>query len=842
MYNKDKTKMKDPSPYNINRWRNPQSYQDSFRIETIKGREEKADLFNKVNLNKNTELESTKKVANLDHFNYSNKLAAECSDICCKALTSHIEQFEISNKLLPKICPCNSHSNKRLDVNPFSILPGIKERSSLIIWPNQLDIIHQNLFKKTGTDCIQIPDLNIAAQIDEVLLPLPELANAVFHADKQQPAIVPDIEEFERIMRNQMIKASAIPADLTNLSIANLSPSPTPSFCSPHEESTNLMITECLAEMEKMSEKDSCKATVLKPSVLSSSTSDLPIDIDTSNKNVSSDTVQVHSLGGMSFQSLLHNFHPSDFDLITNSLQEPPNLGQETETIINSSRNTASIDDISSLILNDTQKISPFNYSTVSTDHIIGSEAFGEIEFETSVVKPRKSLENIPADTTKYENAMHLAGGIGNIINYSKNTHVSKQAVCCDGIFETKNDYRVHSEHFCQSLAESQYENNVPIGNKSIEFKPYPSPIPDNNEAQNSVERTKDSHQVLPDRNKAAALNRLYCKGKLKNSNKLKALKSTRIKKKKLITVGYNDRIDNSQTNKKLIDKKRIINVEDNDKHKRKHVSDSHEKCTKLNKSGEVYDNDGNFTVDKLLSSEKIGNNDVLRNKYFPDQTITESEFEDVDTHLPLKKRKLSIANCKDEEEEDDDLLEPTLTDIIKRARSENTYKEDISYPAGRMISIAEVEEKLRQQRQFRTPAEKKEMPGTPPVYPSENMTPKTENLQPNMENLPPTSENIPSFNNMYEVPKIVTEQYNNHTYNNPTINYHMNNLPSCFFPCASLPYFPPIILPMSGTATFDMNMVNKKTPTSNRQPTETSSRTKRRKKGPADRVKTDEN
>lgn len=169
----------------------------------------------------------------------------------------------------------------------------------------------------------------------------------------------------------------------------------------------------------------------------------------------------------------------------------------------------------------------------------------------------------------------------------------------------------------------------------------------------------------------------------------------------------------------------------------------------------------------------------------------------EAETRLPLKKRKLSVANTKDEfaDDDDDDFMGPDLVEeIIKRARAEEIEKEDISYPAKPMISIAEIQEKLVEPhpRIFKTPAERKEMPPPPPPQPYMTST---------------------------ESPKIITEQYNNHTYNNPTINYHMNNVPYPFFPCASLPYFPPILLPLNSTTTFDMNLMNSQQQTAQQPP-----------------------
>lgn len=165
------------------------------------------------------------------------------------------------------------------------------------------------------------------------------------------------------------------------------------------------------------------------------------------------------------------------------------------------------------------------------------------------------------------------------------------------------------------------------------------------------------------------------------------------------------------------------------------------------------------------------------------------ADKEEIETRLPLKKRKLSVVNKKGEEIDDEDYLGPELVEeIIRKARAESADKEDISYPAKPMISIAEIQDKLAEQtpRIFKTPAEKKEMP--PPPLPSEQ----------------------PAGNSLNNPPKVVTEQYNNLTYNNPTIYYHMNNVPYPFFPCASLPYFPSFIVPMNSTTTIDMNVVPK--------------------------------
>ncbi|XP_008190925.2 uncharacterized protein LOC103312333 isoform X1 [Tribolium castaneum] len=140
-------------------------------------------------------------------------------------------------------------------------------------------------------------------------------------------------------------------------------------------------------------------------------------------------------------------------------------------------------------------------------------------------------------------------------------------------------------------------------------------------------------------------------------------------------------------------------------------------------------------------------------------QNLNDSDGE---TRLPLKKRKLSVAEKNEEEK-----------------------KEEISYPATPMISIAELEalhpRKLptNSTRPFKTPAERKEMPPLPVFC------------------------NVDS-----ETSPIVTGQFNinNHTYHNPTINYHMNNVPVPFInvPCGSYYSIPPILVPFNNVSNFD--------------------------------------
>lgn len=160
-----------------------------------------------------------------------------------------------------------------------------------------------------------------------------------------------------------------------------------------------------------------------------------------------------------------------------------------------------------------------------------------------------------------------------------------------------------------------------------------------------------------------------------------------------------------------------------------------------------------------------------LKNEVFSKIDWQSLEDSDCETRLPLKKRKLSVANKNE-------------------SVTEEQKKEEISYPATPMISIAEVEalhpRKLQANnaRPFKTPAERKEMPPLPVFY--------------NVESDPSP---------------IITDQFNinNHTYNNPTINYHMNNVPVPFIniPCGSYYSLPPILVPFNNVSTFDQSKMN---------------------------------
>lgn len=130
----------------------------------------------------------------------------------------------------------------------------------------------------------------------------------------------------------------------------------------------------------------------------------------------------------------------------------------------------------------------------------------------------------------------------------------------------------------------------------------------------------------------------------------------------------------------------------------------------------------------------------------------------DHEIHLPIKKRRVSSLKVE--------------------------IKDEISYPPTPMISIAELENMKTEGnipnvgRPFKTPAELKEVPPLPASY----------------------------MCNISTVPNhVVTDNFNiNHTYNNPTINYHVNNVPVINFqytPHYQLPTLQPIILPVNRTA-----------------------------------------
>lgn len=121
--------------------------------------------------------------------------------------------------------------------------------------------------------------------------------------------------------------------------------------------------------------------------------------------------------------------------------------------------------------------------------------------------------------------------------------------------------------------------------------------------------------------------------------------------------------------------------------------------------------------------------------------------------HLPIKKRRVSSFKVE--------------------------IKDELSYPATPMISIAELENiernKARNHRPFKTPAELKEVPPIQPSY------------MYNTNIIPPMT--------------TVTDIYNiSHTYSTtPTINYHVTNEPTIIStPHYQLPSMQPIILPVS--------------------------------------------
>lgn len=140
--------------------------------------------------------------------------------------------------------------------------------------------------------------------------------------------------------------------------------------------------------------------------------------------------------------------------------------------------------------------------------------------------------------------------------------------------------------------------------------------------------------------------------------------------------------------------------------------------------------------------------------------TLLKSIESESDSRLPFKKRRIPL---------------PTKEEIKEK---------EISYPATPMISIAEVEamQNNKLNRSFKTPAERKEMPPLP-TY---------------------------SYDVNPEPSPIATDQYHNHTFNNPTINYHMSNVPIPFIniPCA--PYYPinPIIFPFNSNVPSNLSGV----------------------------------
>ncbi|XP_060535736.1 uncharacterized protein LOC132707802 isoform X2 [Cylas formicarius] len=143
----------------------------------------------------------------------------------------------------------------------------------------------------------------------------------------------------------------------------------------------------------------------------------------------------------------------------------------------------------------------------------------------------------------------------------------------------------------------------------------------------------------------------------------------------------------------------------------------------------------------------------------------------ELDTKLPLKKRKMMAAAAAatptpPPETDFDEILMKDIERLVEES------KHEISYPATPMLSIAEVQEHEKMPRPpFKTAAERKEIPPPPPPLAAYGA----------------------------DRSRIVTEQYNNHTYNNPTINYHMNGPFPFYQPCGPVAYIP--LLPYGAAA-----------------------------------------
>lgn len=169
--------------------------------------------------------------------------------------------------------------------------------------------------------------------------------------------------------------------------------------------------------------------------------------------------------------------------------------------------------------------------------------------------------------------------------------------------------------------------------------------------------------------------------------------------------------------------------------------------------------NDSNF-YKSTLEELKIADSRYIDTNLIAQQMLDEKVKElETENSLPFKKRRMSSTNA-----------------------NAHCYvpKDDISYPATPMISIAELEGlqgERNDNRSFKTPAERKEMPPLPSFI---------------------------NYNSTDPSP-IIADQFNinNHTYNNPTINYHMGNGP---IPFINMPYYsaPPFLVHYNNLHSLD--------------------------------------
>lgn len=210
-------------------------------------------------------------------------------------------------------------------------------------------------------------------------------------------------------------------------------------------------------------------------------------------------------------------------------------------------------------------------------------------------------------------------------------------------------------------------------------------------------------------------------------------------------------------------------------------ILENSEMIVSINENITFLSNNSNFytTPSVTHSSETVNKKEVDDVKGIIDESdidkLVDEQIKNYEseTCLPLKKRRVPVSDKI----------------ALKSELKIPPYKEEISYPATPMISIAEIEVLRQNQtnttRPFKTPAERKEMPPLPMFY------------------------NI----NTTDPSPIITDQFNinNHTYNNPTINYHMNNVPVPFInvPCASYYSLPPILLPFNNIHSFDSSNSN---------------------------------
>lgn len=184
-----------------------------------------------------------------------------------------------------------------------------------------------------------------------------------------------------------------------------------------------------------------------------------------------------------------------------------------------------------------------------------------------------------------------------------------------------------------------------------------------------------------------------------------------------------------------------------------------------------IFETENTLLLDKSQSIAKPSQNKIVS-----------VEYEETETMLPLKKRKLSIANNQGEEL-NESFAKREVVEDKRKARGKVAVK-DISYPAKPMMSIAEIQDKLPKQFPSfcNTLVKMVEIPTTPLGVQQEH-------------------------NSSVHVVSNVTEQTNNHTFRSPNVCYQFNDVEYPYIQYAHMPYKHSYSMPMNGSSTFHRNI-----------------------------------